>query len=531
MRYLIFIITICLFSSCDDWLDVKPENSVTYSNFFQDETDLEAIAVEIHAHLSAYIIGDGEAQLWTGLMADEWSDTYTTIRGWKPSAIMGSMSPWRAYYDIIFLSNVLLENSSRAADKVREERMNFWNGQAYFAKAVSYFLLSRHFGEAVITKNSVSLEAYGKSSAMEVIDEAIRNARIALNLLPNYEDMKNVAGNTITSKQYGNRGSVVAFLAHMYAWKGSLIDLFHYEGNREECYQTAIQYADMLINQETGIYALQNTPEDLCVAISKVGGPNPESIYEVELNADAWLYPLCNVPGRMFVGWPIDKNKKIEETQYSSFRIFRETVNKVFDPNEKRKQAYFYETVESVSVPVVKNGQIIGERDSVVLNPMDSTYAYVIKWREGLYKVDNSISATEIFICLKANQILWRLADIYLLRAECHVKLGHDDLAIADLNKIRDRAGAALYPAATDTQGLQFAVFRERERELFGEGHRFYDVVRNGMSYIKTYLGEPFQQMSDNDILNGSIFLPIPDGAFTQNDLMRQNNYWRQFEY
>lgn len=525
MKNLLIIICICMLTSCDNWLDVKPENSVTYSNFFEDETDLEAITTEIHAHLSAYVVDVSEPQMWVGMLADEWTDTYTTTRRWLPSAIVG-LSPWKSYYDIIFLTNVLLENSNKASAKVSEERMNFWNGQAYFAKAVAYFLLSRHFGEAVITTNSTSLEAYGKSSAIEVIDEAIRNAKIALELLPEYESMKNVAGNTITSKQYGNKGSAVAFLAHMYAWKGSLIDLFHYQGDREECYQAAIQYADMLINQKVGTYALQNTSEDLCVAISNMGGSNPESIYESELNPDAWLYPVCKIPGRMFVGWPINKNRKIEETKYRSFRIFRETVNDIFDPQEKRKQAYFYETIESVSVPTDGGGQ----RDSIILNPMDSTYAYVIKWREGLYKVDNAVSATEQFIALKANQVLWRLADIYLLRAECHVKLGHDNLAIADLNKIRERAGAAAYPASTDTQGLQFAIFRERERELFGEGHRFYDAVRNGMSYIRTQLGEAFDQMTENDILNGSIFLPVPDAAFNQNDLMRQNNYWKQFE-
>lgn len=532
MKKLLYLLFAGLLFSCNDWLDIKPENSVTYTNFFQDETDLEAVVTQINAYSSAYMVGIVEHQMWLGMLADEWTNTYESTRSWQPSAIMisGSLSPWKNYYDIIFLCNVLLENSSKAKASVKEERMNFWNGQAYFNKAMAYFMLSRQFGEAVITENSTNLSAYGKSSAIEVIDEAIRNAGLAYDLLPEYAGMKNAAGTTITSKQYGNKESIVAALTHMYAWKGSLIDLFHYEGDAAACYEKAVEYATLLIDKKIGNYDLQLTPEDLCTALSNMGGPNVESIYETELNPDAVSYPTNRIPGRLFVHWPVNKYAKIEETKTKSFRIYRKTVNEIYDPQEKRRAAYFYEKPQTVSVPVIENGQVVGQRDSVTINPLDSTYAYVYKWREGLYLSNNSETSTESFVCLKANQVVWRMGDIYLLRAECYQKLHQDNQAIADLNKIRTRAGAATYPSAQDTEGLQYAIFHERERELFGEGHRFYDIVRNGMPYIKKYLGDTFKDMSESDVLKGALFLYVPDEAFSLNDLMRQNAYWKQFE-
>lgn len=44
-------------------------------------------------------------------------------------------------------------------------------------------------------------------------------------------------------------------------------------------------------------------------------------------------------------------------------------------------------------------------------------YAYVYKWREGYYKT--TVTGSVNMISVKADYVMWRLADIYLLRAEC----------------------------------------------------------------------------------------------------------------
>ena len=58
------------------------------------------------------------------------------------------------------------------------------------------------------------------------------------------------------------------------------------------------------------------------------------------------------------------------------------------------------------------------------------------------------------------------------------------------------------------------------------EGQRYYDVIRNGNDYIRRELSEGFAELSDTDIANGAIYLPVPKTAFKDNDLMMQNRYW-----
>jgi hypothetical protein len=71
-----------------------------------------------------------------------------------------------------------------------------------------------------------------------------------------------------------------------------------------------------------------------------------------------------------------------------------------------------------------------------------------------------------------------RLSEIYLLAAEAALKLPTPDNAKAAtyLNDIRKRA-PALAPATDVTISMDMIV-DERSKELFAEGHRFFDLIR-----------------------------------------------------
>jgi starch-binding outer membrane protein, SusD/RagB family len=77
------------------------------------------------------------------------------------------------------------------------------------------------------------------------------------------------------------------------------------------------------------------------------------------------------------------------------------------------------------------------------------------------------------------NIILFRLAELYLIRAEARARKATPDIAgaQADINKIRTRAGLANTTAATST-ALVSAVEAERRVELAFEGHRWFDLRR-----------------------------------------------------
>ncbi|WP_158798191.1 RagB/SusD family nutrient uptake outer membrane protein [Pedobacter sp. L105] len=91
-----------------------------------------------------------------------------------------------------------------------------------------------------------------------------------------------------------------------------------------------------------------------------------------------------------------------------------------------------------------------------------------------------------------------RLADVYLMAAECDVELGNLTGAMTLVNKVRQRAAllppktvngipvaaykVGLYPSFPGSDYARNAVRFERRLELSMEGHRFYDLVRWGLT-------------------------------------------------
>jgi hypothetical protein len=79
---------------------------------------------------------------------------------------------------------------------------------------------------------------------------------------------------------------------------------------------------------------------------------------------------------------------------------------------------------------------------------------------------------------------LWRLADVYLMRAEANIRVGRPADAIADLNVIRRRAAIPgqnndVNVSAYNASPIDY-LLDERERELAGEERRFFTLTRMG---------------------------------------------------
>lgn len=85
-----------------------------------------------------------------------------------------------------------------------------------------------------------------------------------------------------------------------------------------------------------------------------------------------------------------------------------------------------------------------------------------------------------------------RLANAILLYAECLNELGSTDLAIEQVNKVRNRAWENQIPEEMKWKSMSKDEFRkqimtERVRELFGERWRKFDLIRTGnfLEYVK----------------------------------------------
>lgn len=110
-----------------------------------------------------------------------------------------------------------------------------------------------------------------------------------------------------------------------------------------------------------------------------------------------------------------------------------------------------------------------------------------------------------------------------LLHVEALAAINRGDEAIQELNEFRKYRGLASLSFkkdfGSDIRKLINNIFEERRRELIGEGHRWYDLVRRQ----KILKDNP--QLLDL-ISNGGIYWPVSEEVIKQNSLIHQNPYW-----
>lgn len=102
-----------------------------------------------------------------------------------------------------------------------------------------------------------------------------------------------------------------------------------------------------------------------------------------------------------------------------------------------------------------------------------------------------------------SSPIMFRLAEMYLNRAEANAKLGDTKGALADLDAIRKNRGlqASLYNGNVPAGSTALTVvLNERRIELAFEGHRTFDVYRNKMAMDRTYWGYHLPGLKETDI-------------------------------
>jgi hypothetical protein len=113
--------------------------------------------------------------------------------------------------------------------------------------------------------------------------------------------------------------------------------------------------------------------------------------------------------------------------------------------------------------------------------------------------------------------IVFRLAEMYLIRAEARAKEGNLSGAKDDLNKIRNTAGLGNTNASTSNE-INNAILAERKFELFTEyGQRFFDLKRTGTLDLHLASAKPGWNTTDN-------LLPLPANELIANPNLRPQN-------
>ncbi|WP_066223497.1 RagB/SusD family nutrient uptake outer membrane protein [Formosa haliotis] len=108
------------------------------------------------------------------------------------------------------------------------------------------------------------------------------------------------------------------------------------------------------------------------------------------------------------------------------------------------------------------------------------------------------------------NWRLFRYAEVLLLAAEAYNKVGQDDQALIELNKIRFRAGLDDLSGLSGT-ALFDAIVDEKYLELAFEGQRFWDLVR---------WGKAASELSNTGYSSKNNLFPIPLAELELNEAL-----------
>ena len=118
---------------------------------------------------------------------------------------------------------------------------------------------------------------------------------------------------------------------------------------------------------------------------------------------------------------------------------------------------------------------------------------------------------------------LARIAEAYLIKAECEAHLGGD--AAGPLNALQTARGASPTAATYDN------IYYERRKELYGEGFRLQDIKRLHQPLDRTVDAEHWASVKSLPADSPRFMLPIPQIEMLYNKALTsadQNEYWRK---
>lgn len=494
-----FFMLMCLLPAgcdefCDGLLSQEPETMVSDVNFRRTEDDVAAMTAQLHARLRncfrrvearAYrdrgLPFDFKGYLWANISRNELEKSWT---------LTSSVLDWRNEYGVIAVANQIIDNIHRAG--LPADRRDYYLGQAYVVRAWMYFYILRTWGDAPLVLKSFDKEAHGRAPWREIAGKVMSDLREAAVMLPPAGELKDKGGAKVMSKQVASRGTAWALLVHVCAWTAALND-------EPELRREALRAADEVIGG--GEYALVGSPAEVCSTVLQ--GNSQEGIFELDFYDIEGEENLAGSTLALFCEtWPVVPIYT-SATPRMNLRLSFEAVDRLYpDAGDLRRKEYFYELDSTRDFPEAVN------QNSAYIWKFRRLKFHESGWLAGLPRI------------LDQNEILVRLPDILLLRAELRELEGDIAGAIADLNTVRKRAGARPYSPAEGS--LKRAIFMERLRELFCEGIQtyFFDALRTG--YYKEVLDGRFRTVADRDAL----YLPVGVNAFYFNPVMRQNAYW-----
>lgn len=475
-RYLaIMVIGIACLVSCKGILDPEVIELPTASNAFSEPKDVEKGIASAYDLLRTvvpdkiFLQGDMRANQFSSYSQSVNVRVETPLPDNTLNGLLANGGgDWAGFYRTIAQCNLILETIP-TIDGYSALEQNRHIGETSFIRALAYFYLLRFWGDVPLVTKSIDIGNIPRSPQIDVINFINKDLDVAISKL-------NTTYQSTPSPTRATKGAAWAIKAHLAAW--------------QQDYAMTEKLCDSVIN--FGGFKLVT---DTTKLVNMFVGKSTEGIFELNFDANMKELQKCRVFNRTLGRpWYTDVSDGGGGSERYMLTPTRDQLNEMFPAGVKdaRKFAWFVKEKYNEDRP------------------------YFGKYRTLQLQGDTSSQNIN-----ESNIIITRLADIILLRAEALAssKLSRNSEAITLLNSVRTRAGTSLYNGGGS---LQDTILLERRKELIGEGHFFFDLVR-------TRKMNKYSKITQSDWYEkGAWLLPISQTIITMsNNVITQNSYWQ----
>ena len=493
----LIILTIMLFYSCEDQLDVAPQSNLELGNFFATSGDFDLALTGAYDPIAVHQGDKGFGTYFKGLLmmgragTDEmyvnqgfWDATGKEIGNYTYSAFSRIPNAvWEMQYVGISRCNVVIreiKNTKVSMPAATKQRIL---GEASFLRAFYYFQLARYYGGVPIITENTNLNEFRniRSSLAETYEIIINDLKVAeekFRLLMNPEEQLNLQLNLIWLKVY--------------------LQMSGQPLNDVSAAAKAATYAKDVI--DNGPYALEPNYADVFALQNEHG---PEYIFSAE-------YMATNNEGGEVGTWDGPPGNWTNTITYSICRAMPEFFNSYTSGDVRRD----HNIVDYVVIDANGNTQ-----------PTDDGFYYAFKWRHDP-NPDTRGYATEWQSPF--NFPLTRFADVLLIYAEAQTRADGSPNADAytAINRVRTRAGLGNLSGLSGPDFLK-AVLDERKWELCYEGHRWADLVRYGKLIDVVRSSTEGNPIAAANIKEHHVLFPVPDREIqvSDGDLVQNPGY------
>ena len=482
-----FILSIFLFGSCSDLLDVSPTSVITTESFWKTEGDAEGALIGMYVNLRSisnstlYYLGEARADVVAlGTVGDGgWAKYYTNRL--QPDDAGPS---WQSLFTLVNSANLILKYVP-GIDFASEDRKNTILAEAYAMRAFTYFVMTRTWGDLPLRMDPTESEnpeltQIERTAQSEIFQFIKGDIDKALQLFPDNSYSEN--------KMFWSKPATSALKGEIYLWTAKQM------GGGNADLQTALTVLEDIKN--TNVALLDNFKD-----VFDYGNKGNDEILmavrfaELESAGNNYFNAMYLIGSAIPTNISDEAKETIGAIGGGSNNIAVPTayVKSLYTNDDQRKDASFYEIFT------------IGENEALTY------YTTIVTKGSGTV-----IGGSRNFI---DDIILYRYADVLLMIAEAKNALGEDPSI--EINQIRMRAYGDQYSEYAFSPGTveenDEIILEERLRELAFEGKRWWDLVRFDKAI------EMLPTLSERDNPEQKILWPISTGVLSLENKIIQN--------